>query len=136
MNWTKALFTGIVGGIVVCAYNFLMHGVIMANAYTKYSVFRQDAANPLWFFVVAIVLGIFGALLFAKTRSSWAAGIKGGLAFGFWLGMVAFFFQFYNPLIFEDFPYHMSWCWGGINLIGWMVFGIVAGIIYKGNAKE
>jgi hypothetical protein len=136
MDWTKALITGVVGGVVLTAYNFFMHGVIMANAYTKHTLFRQDQANPLWFLLVAVMLGIFGALLFAKTRDSWAAGLKGGLTFGFWLGMVAFFFQFYSPLIYEGFPYHLSWCWGGINLIGWMVFGAVAGMIPFNSAED
>ncbi len=134
MNLGKALITGVIGGIVVCAYNFLMHGVIMANAYTKYAVFRQEQASPIWFFVVSIALAIAGALLFAKSRSSWAAGIKGGLVCGFFLGLISFFAQFFNPLIFQDFPYHMSWCWGGITLIGWLVFGAVAGVLYKKEA--
>ena len=134
MKWGKALLTGLIGGVVVCAYNFLMHSVIMAKAYMKYAVFSQEQANPLYFVLIAILISIAGAILFAKSRNSWAAGIKGGLVFGFWIGMTAFFVQFYNSLIFEGFPYHMNWCWGGIYLIGWLVFGAVAGILYKKNA--
>ncbi len=130
MNWTKALLTGVVGGIVVCIYNFLVHGFIMGATYTKYPVFRQGA-SPIWFFVVAIVVAIPAAVIFAKSRSSWAAGIKGGIIFGFWLGLVSFFAQFYNPLVFSGFPYYLSWCWGGIIIIGWMLFGVIAGLIYK-----
>ncbi|MFQ5709318.1 MAG: hypothetical protein ACE5HO_17815 [bacterium] len=131
MNWTKALIAGVVGGLVVSVYNFLVHGFIMANTYTKYAAFSQQKANPIWFFVVAIAVGIAGALLFAKSRGSWAAGVKGGVMFGFWLGLVSFFAQFYSPLVFKDFPYFLSWCWGGISLIGWMIFGAVAAGVYK-----
>ena len=130
MNWTKTFITGIVGGIVLWVYNFLMHGLIMAKTYEKYAVFRQDA-SPLWFAVVTLLIGITGAILFAKTRAVWAEGIKGGLTFGFFVGLVAFFYQFYNVLMYEGFPCHLSWCWGGIIMIGWLVYGSVASLIYK-----
>jgi hypothetical protein len=59
---------------------------------------------------------------------------KGGMTFGFWLGLVAFFATFYNPLIFQGFPYFLSWCWGAITLIGWLVYGAIVGAMYKGQA--
>jgi hypothetical protein len=130
MNWTKAFITGIVGGIVLWVYNFLMHGLIMAKTYEKYVAFRQDA-NPVWFVVVSVFVGIAIALLFAKTRAVWAEGIKGGLTFGFFGGLVAFFYQFYSSLMYNGVPYHLSWCWGGIVMIGWLIFGAVASMIYK-----
>lgn len=131
MNWTKALIAGVVGGIVVNVYSGLVHGFIMGATYKKYAVFSQEQTNMIWFFVVAIVVGVAGALLFAKSRGSWSAGVKGGVTFGFWLGLVAFFAQFYNSLIFEGFPYFLSWCWGGITLIGWLIFGAVVATLYK-----
>lgn len=135
MNWTKALIAGVVGGIVVNIYDFVMHGIIMGNTYREYStVFTQEQANPVWFFVVAIFIGIFGAVLFAKTRNSWAPGAKGGMTFGFFVGLIAFFAQFYSPLVIEGFPYYLAWCWGGITLIGWLIFGAVFGLIVKGGA--
>ncbi len=130
MNWSKAFISGIVGGIALWVYNFLMHGLIMANTYAKYDAFRQDA-NPVWFVVVTVLVGIAAALLFAKTRAIWAEGIKGGMTFGFFLGLVAFFNQFYSSLMYEGVPYHLSWCWGGIVMIGWLVYGAVASLIYK-----
>ncbi len=132
MNTGKALLAGVVGGIVVNIYDFVMHGIIMAGTYVKYdTVFTQEEANPVWFFVVAIAIGIAGALLFAKTRNSWGAGVKGGLTFGFFVGLIGFFAQFYSPLIIADFPYYLSWCWGGILMIGWLIFGAVASFFIK-----
>jgi len=132
MNTGKALLAGVVGGIVVSLYNMVMHGMIMADAYVKYdTVFLQEQSSPVWFFVVAIAIGIAGALLFAKTRGAWGEGAKGGATFGLFVGLIAFFAQFYNPLVIADFPYYLSWCWGGIVLIGWMVFGAVAALLYK-----
>ncbi len=130
MNWTKAVIAGVVGGIVVNLYSGLMHGVIMSQTYTEYTIFAMDT-NPIWFFVVSISIGVAGALLFGKTRGAWGAGVKGGVMFGFFIGLVSFFGQFYSPLVINGFPYFLSWCWGGISLIGWMIFGAVAALLYK-----
>ena len=132
MNWTKIVGGGVVAGIAVSLVNYLLHGRIMADTYAKHAnVFSQEPANPVWFFVVAIVIAIFFTILFAKTRSCWAEGAKGGMVYGFWLGMVAFFGNFYYPLVIDGFPYHLAWCHGGIDLIGAIVGGAVIGLIIK-----
>ena len=122
MKLSKVLLTGIVGGAVVWVYYFLTHGLILADTYMKHSVFITESANPIWFVFNTVLVALAGALLFAKTRGSWAEGIKGGLTFGFFVGLVLFFYQFLNSFLLE---------WGGIELIGWLVFGLVAGILYK-----
>lgn len=131
MNWIKAVIAGVVGGLVVWLYSGLMHGVIMRQTYQNNPDVFAAGTNPIWFGVVAICVGIAGALLFGKTRASWGAGVKGGVTFGFFIGLVSFFAQFYSPLVFNGFPYFLSWCWGGITLIGWMIFGAVAALLYK-----
>jgi hypothetical protein len=132
MNWTKILLAGIVGGILMNIANFIMHPVILGNIYTKYpDVFSQTQANPLWFLLIAILMAFFSALLFAKTRSCWADGWKGGATFGFYLGLVSFFAQFISSLVIDGFPYHLSWCWGGTALIGMTVMGLGLGLVHK-----
>lgn len=131
MNWSKAVIAGIVGGIVLNVYDFIMHVLILGNTYqTHTEVFRQDA-NTLWFILIDFLLAIAAALFFAKSRSAWSAGVKGGVTFGFWLGLIAFLATFFNPLLFEGFPYFLTWCWGSITFIGWLIFGAVAAAIYK-----
>ncbi len=132
MNTSKALLAGLAGGVLLWLYNFVMHGMIMADVYVNNAaVFRQDAANPLWFLVVEVGMAVAGAFLFAKTRSSWADGLKGGMTFGLMVGAIAFFAGFINPLVIADFPYYLAWCWGGIVVIGWALYGALIGVVYK-----
>ena len=132
MNWSKALSAGAAGGLILAVWSFLMHGVLLGNTYAAMpTLFRQDT-NPMWFPIVAIWIGIAGGLLFARSRPSWGPGVKGGMTFGFFLGLVSFAAAFYNSLIYIGFPYYLTWCWGTINLAGWMVFGAVVGNLYKG----
>ena len=132
MDWTKILGAGLVAGIVINLVDWVLHGFIMADTYRKYSdTFSQEEANPIWFFVVAIAAAIFLAILFAKTRDCWAEGAKGGMTYGFWLGMVLFFGNFYYPLVIGGFPYFLAWCWGGIGLIDAIVGGAIIGLMIK-----
>ena len=132
MNWTRILLGGLAAGIVMTIADFVMHGMIMGPTYMKHpEVFDQTAANPLWFVLVAICISLTLALLFGRTRASWAPGWKGGLTFGFFLGLVAFFPDFYLSIVIDEFPYHLVWCWGGIKMIDSLLAGAVLGLIVK-----
>ncbi len=131
MNWGRIAIAGIAAGIVMNLADFVMHGFLLAATYTRYPVFTQTEANPMWFFLISICIGLAAACLFAKTRNCWSAGVSGGVTFGLFLGLVAFFQPFYNPLVLEGFPYYLSWCWGGTNLIDALVGGVALGALYK-----
>jgi len=133
MNWSKAIIAGIAAGVAVGFTNFITYGLLLGPTYVEYDqVFSQEQANPMYFFLIAICIGIAASILFARTRGSWSAGAKGGATFGFWLGLVAFFAPFYDTLVISGFPYHLSWCHGGADLIASIVGGTVLGLIYKG----
>lgn len=129
MSWGRIIGGGIAAGIVTFLADFVQHGMILGKAYAKYPVFTQTAANPGWFLFVSVSIGICVAILFAKSRGSWAAGWKGGAAFGFFLGLATFFSGFYNPLVLEGFPYHLAWCWGGVGMIDAILGGAVLGAL-------
>lgn len=130
MNWTKAVVAGVGAGVAITVVNYVAHALILKETYTKYPVINPPSPN-VYFLVVAVLVGIAGAILFAKTRKCWKEGAAGGAAFGFWLGLVAFFGTFYGSLVIAGFPYFLDWCWGSINLIGSLVGGAVLGAIYK-----
>jgi len=132
MNWNRAIVAGVVGGVALWLASFVLHGVVMSATYMKYpDVFTQEEANPLWFLLIEILIAVPAAIIFARTRVSWPAGMAGGLVFGFWIGALGFFAQFFNPLVIEGFPYYLAWCWGGINMIVSLVLGVVLGGIIK-----
>lgn len=132
MNWGKTLIGGGVAGIALTTTEFVLHGQVMANTYMSYpDVFEQEPANPLHFVLVAVCIATVLAIIFAKTRDSWADGAKGGATFGFFIGLVTFFAAFYRPLVFAGFPYYLAWCQGGINLIAMTIVGVVLGLMIK-----
>lgn len=131
MNWGRIIIAGVAAGVVVSLADFVMHGQILANTYINNpEVFSQEA-NQMWFPLITICITIMAALLYAKTVDSWAPGVSGGIAFGFFLSLVAFFFNFFHPLVIAGFPYYLAWCWGGINIIEGLIGGAVIGALYK-----
>lgn len=135
MNWTRVILGGVVAGVVTNVADFVMHGMLLGPTYARYTeAFSQTQANPAYFAAISVVVGIFTAILFGKSRGSWAPGWQGGASFGFFLGLAVFFSNFYNPLVIEGFPYYLSWCWGGIGLIDGVLAGAVMGAIIPRRA--
>jgi hypothetical protein len=130
MNWVRIAIAGVAAGVVTTVIDFVQHGMIMGPTYQKLdTVFSQTQANPGWFLLIAVVICFFAALLFARTRGSWAPGWKGGLVYGFFLGLVVFFQGFYDPLVIDGYPYYLSWCEGGMAMVDSLAAGAVAGAI-------
>jgi len=134
MNWSKTLIGGVVGGISLFIANFVLHGLILGNTYMKYpEVFDQEenAANYVWFTVVCLVLGILAAILFAKTRESWADGLKGGVVAGMWAGALVGATNFFDSLVILGFPYYLAWCHFGSDVIAFALAGAGIALVVK-----
>ena len=130
----KTILAGVLGGLAMMVANFVMHGLIMGETYTRYpDVFSQEATSPAWFTLVCVLIGIVLAILFARTRSAWARGLTGGLVFGFLVGMTHFFTNFFDSMVYEGFPYFLAWCHGGMDAIAFTVAGAVLGLVIKGD---
>lgn len=133
MNWGKVALSALVGGIVVWLSDFVMHGIVLGDTYRKYpEVFVQESTGVGWFLLISISIALVVGALFAKTRSVWALGVSGGVAFGFWVGMVGFFPAFYWPLVLDGYPYYLAWCQGGVTVITSLILGAVLGLLNKG----
>jgi hypothetical protein len=132
MNWTRIALAGLAAGVVTWISDFVLHGMVMGPTYMRLDeVYTQTAANPAWFLLISFTIALMAALLFARSRGSWAPGWKGGLTFGFFLGLVIFFQRFFDPLVIEGFPYYLAWCQGGISMIDSLLAGAVIGAIVK-----
>ncbi len=132
MNWGRIVIAGVVAGIVVWLADFVMHGLIMGNTYqANPGVFAQEEASPFWFLAISVCIALTVTIFYAKTCDCWASGLAGGVTFGFFLGLVAFFGPFYFPLVIDGFPYYLAWCWGGIHIIEAVIGGAVIGSLYK-----
>ena len=136
MDWSKAAIAGFAAGIVRAVYDYIMYCIIMRGVYHTYdAVFRQEA-NFVLYPVIEILIAILAGLFFAKSYSAWRPGVKGGLAFGFWMGIITSSTTFFIPLVFKGFPYFLTWCWASTGFLGWLIFGAVVAVIYREPAAN
>lgn len=134
MNWGRTIVAALVGGVVMWLVSFVLHGLVMGSTYMKYpEVFTQEASNPLWFLLIEVLIAFPAAVIFYRTRGSWATGMAGGLTFGFWLGLIGSFAQLFSPIVMKGFPYYLGWCWFGINMITTLALGLTFGILNQAN---
>lgn len=132
MNWTKAILAAVVAGIATAIANFVCHGLILGNTYVEHDqVFSQEQGNPIWFFLLSIIIALVVAILFGKTRNCWPNGIVGGVQCGFLIGLVVGITSFFWPIIFDGFPPFLAWCWLGIDVIGYSLLGLVLALFLK-----
>jgi hypothetical protein len=123
----KKLFTiGLTVGIAANVIDFVVHGQLLASYYAQ-PPFRQDT-NPGW-----LVLGDFvGAFVFAwfylAVAGSFAPGVSGGATMGFYTGVLVIFpSAIFMHLMFQGFPYYLSWIWIGYGVVYYVCAGAIAG---------
>lgn len=132
MNWTRIALAGVAAGVVTNVCEFIVHGLLMAATYEGLpEVFEQTQASPLYFLAIAIGMALAMAALYARTRSCWPSGVKGGATLGFFVGLFLFFADFYYPLIIAEFPYYLAWCWGASSILFAVITGSVVSLVYK-----
>jgi len=134
MNWGRAVLAGLAAGFVQNIVNLVVHVVVLGSLYVDQAAFAQEEASPISFGIVALVLGVATAILFACSRNSWKAGAMGGLHFGVLVGAVVGFQQFYLTLVINEFPYQAAWSWLGADIVSFGVGGLVLGALYKKTA--
>jgi hypothetical protein len=132
MSWTRIAMATAASGAVTWISDGLLHGVVMAPTYQRLNqVFTQTEANPVSFLVVNLAICVTMAMLFVRTRPSWPEGLKGGVTFGFFVGLVLFFQRFFDPLVVDGFPAYLAWCEGGIAMIDSLLAGAALGAVLK-----
>lgn len=123
----------LVSGVVVNILDFVLHGMILQNAYYgKMPEVFNPPGNPVWFIIGDFVTMLVFTWVYDKVYRSFWGGAKGGAMFGLYAGVLESFPTWiFMHLVIKGFPYSLSWIWT-INGIMWgVIAGAVVGAIYK-----
>jgi len=130
MNLRKCLTIGLVVGIVSSVFDFVVHGNLLASYYAQ-APFRQDAPMA-WMIVSAFVSAFVFAWVYLKVAGSFAPGVSGGATMGFYAGvLVNFPFMIVLHLMFQNFPYALSWIWIIAGIVFYVIAGAIAGAMNR-----
>lgn len=96
INWGRVLGGGLLAGVVLNAWDFVINGVWLKNDWNTamHALGKGDMAGSeiLWFVVCDFIVGIWLVWLYAAIRPRYGMGPKTAAtaAFGFWVVTVGF----------------------------------------------
>lgn len=130
MDFKKCLTIGVVVGIVVTVIDFVVQGRLLAGYYTQ-APFRQDI-NMAWVVVGDFAAALVFAWVYLAVAGSFAPGITGGATMGFYAGvLVNFPAAIFMHLMFQGFPYVLSWIWILYGVLWYVCAGAIAGAMNR-----
>ena len=130
MDFRKLIAIGFAVGIAANAIDFVVHGNLLASFYA-HPPFRQDV-NPGWMILGDFIAGFVFAWFYLAVAGSFAPGVPGGMTMGFYTGVLMIFpAAIFMHLMFEGFPYYLSWIWVFYVVVLYVCAGAIAGAINK-----
>jgi hypothetical protein len=132
----KKVWLGFIAAFVTLeVLDFIIHGVILASAYSSLTVWRTDMASKMWIVHVVTLIGaFFFALIFSKgyENKGIAEGIRYGLYIGVWMstGMA------YGTYSMIAIPYSLALEWFIFGVIEYIIAGIVLALVFGSKPKE
>jgi hypothetical protein len=131
MNVKKLLLATVVVGVVMNIVDFVVQGQLLAGLYANLPLFQKEPKIH-WLVVGDFVTALVFVWVYDKVRSSFGAGFGGGALYGLYAGiLINFPTWIFAHLLFEGFPYSLSWTWTLVGVVWCVIAGAVAGAVYK-----
>jgi len=124
----------LVGGVVMNIVDTIFQGFLFAGPiYQRYSgLFRQDESLMPFYILGDFVAVLVVAWLYLKVRGSFETGMKGGMLFGLYVGVVMSFPAYhFTQLTIDGFPYWVAWIFTVYGVLWGVVVGAVLGKILE-----
>ena len=130
MDFKKFFTIGLAIGIVVNVMDFVVQGNLLAGFYRQ-APFRQE--NMIgWMILGDFVAAFVFAWFYLAVAGSFAPGVSGGATMGFYSGvLVNFPAAIFMYLMFQGFPYFLSWIWIVYGIFWYVCAGAIAGALNK-----
>ena len=131
MNVKKLLLASLVVGVVMNVVDFVVQGQLLAGLYAGLPLFKKEAPIP-WLVIGDFVAVLVFVWVYDRVFSSFGGGPKGGAVYGLYAGILLNFPTWiFAHLLFEGFPYSLSWIWTVFGVVWCVIAGAVAGALYK-----
>ena len=107
INWTRVILGGLVAGVIINIFEFVLNGVVLAKDMEAAirALGRQMGGGQLAMFVVwGFLVGIFAIWLYAAVRPRYGAGWKTALYVGSAVWTLGYLLSSVTPIALHLFP--------------------------------
>ncbi len=131
MNWSKFFIAFVVIYVVGGILNYLIHSVLLMETYEGLSqIWRPDMDRLMWLqWVIPLFLIFFFIYIFARGYEG--RGIMEGVRYGLIIWAFMSIPTIYGQYMVYPLPYSLVWKWLLGDLVLFLVYGILAAVIYK-----
>ncbi len=131
----KFWFGVLVVFVVLEILMYLVHGVILAGAYSSIKIWRPDMASLTWVYQVITVIGaFFFTFIFSKGFEN--KGIMEGVRYGFYIGIWLSVGMSYGTYAMIEIPYSLALQWFIYGIIEYVIAGVALAMVYKGGKPK
>lgn len=135
INLGRVILGGIVAGIVVDAFEYVLNGICLANDWTSLmsSIDRPALSmnGIMWFNVMGFVLGFTAVWIYAAIRPRFGAGVKTAIYAALAVWFVGYVAADATPAIMGVFPMDLYYKLVGVGLVEIIVATIAGAFLYK-----
>ena len=135
MNLGKILKAGIAVAIVLVILDYLSMNYVMKSFLASQPFLREaPVAGMVWNYIGDLVAALVFVWVFDRVQGSFAAGMSGGLAFGFYAGVLTNFpLWIFLHMFIKDFSYQSAWVFTAWGVIVSLIMGAVTGAVHGGS---
>jgi len=135
INLGRVILGGIVAGIIVNAFEFVLNGVLLASQWTDLmaSINRPvlGVREIVCFNIFGFAMGLVAVWTYAAIRPRFGAGVKTAIYAGALTWVTAYFLATTTPVIMGVFPLRMACVLVAVGLVEIVVATIVGAWLYK-----
>lgn len=131
MNIKRFVLTGISVFISFCIMDILIHGIMLSSTYLSLShVWRPDMNSLMWMMYLASFLFSF-VFAWLFIRGYKGEGIKGGVVFGFIMGIGMNIMAAIGQYVMYPLPGIMCIKWFIFGTVEYIIAGVAASFVYR-----
>ena len=134
INWARVILGGLLAGLVIDAFEFVMNGVIFAQdmeAAMKALGKEVGGAQMAMFVVWGFLVGIFAVWLYAGIRPRYGAGPRTAVLAGLAVWVLGYLLASVTPIALELFPMRLMAIGMIVGLVEVIVATLVGARVYR-----
>lgn len=131
MNVKRFVFASLAVFVVGMILDFIIHNVILMGAYEALaSIWRADMNSLMWIMYVGSLIFAF-LFVYIFTKGYEGRGIMEGVRYGLIIGLLMLLTGVFGQYAMYPLPFNLVIQWFIFGMIEFVVFGVVAALIYK-----